>query len=116
MSATAQSLKPKLKYTAILIDDDDLVHSIWEFQAASTDKNVLCFHTTEQFLEVADIVDPSSPIFIDVDLGNGLRGEAAAERIAQLGFKNIFLATGYDASTVTKPKCVAEIVGKVPKF
>ncbi len=107
---------PKIKYDAVLIDDDKLVQMTWNMEAKEKGKTLICFTTPEEFLLKAVELDPLSPLFIDVHLGNGVRGDEFAKKVVELGFTEISLATGYEPETIVVPVGVKRVVGKYPIF
>jgi signal transduction histidine kinase len=107
---------PREKYDAVLLDDDSLITMTWQMAAKESGKTLLCFSTPEEFYLNASKIHPESPLYIDVNLGDGIRGEEVAVKASCLGFKNIYLATGYEASAITPPACVRKVVGKDPVF
>jgi len=106
--------KPKTKYDAILVDDDDLIHMTWQIVAKDKNKSIKLFKTEAEFLTEATKIDLSTPIYIDVNLANGVSGIDVAKRIHALGFAKLYLATGY--AELEKPKFIEAVVGKDPQF
>lgn len=112
-----EKAKAKKYFDAILIDDDTtLMHVIWKMAAKDSGKSVRCFANPQDFYNAADEIDPKSNVFIDVSLGDGLRGEDVAVFVHKLGFTEIALSTGHDSSSITPPNCVKKIIGKDPTF
>jgi signal transduction histidine kinase len=108
---------PREKYDAVVIDDDTtLVHIVWQMAAQKQDKRVICFITPEEFFKQSIGITFDSPLFIDVNLGDGISGVEVALKAADLGFTEIALATGFEASSLNPPSCVKRIVGKDPVF
>ncbi|HPI39360.1 MAG TPA: HAMP domain-containing sensor histidine kinase [Pseudobdellovibrionaceae bacterium] len=103
---------PKIKYDAILIDDDVLIHMAWNIVATDLKKSILCFENEALFLNSANSIDLNTPIYIDVNLANGVSGLVVAKGVFDLGFKNIHLATGYDADSIDRPQYIKSIIGK----
>ena len=102
---------------AVLLDDDELVHMTWKMTAESENKHVMHFKDADDsFYSELRKLDRRVPVFIDVSLAQGVRGDAVAERVAKLGFKRIRLATGYQADQLSRPSYVERIVGKDPDF
>lgn len=97
---------------AVLIDDDELIHMSWQYEADKKGKALKCYKSVEDFLQVADSIDRSTKIFVDSNLSDGLKGEIESEKIFNLGFKEIYLATGYSASVIEKPAWIKEVIGK----
>ncbi|PWU13501.1 MAG: hypothetical protein C5B49_14650 [Bdellovibrio sp.] len=101
---------------AILIDDDALARSCWQLKARENGKHLECFSTLNDFMKVAEKYDRKTPIYVDSNLGNGIRGEIAARDIFALGFKEIRLATGYDARDFPNMDWICAIVDKEPPW
>lgn len=107
----------RMRPDAVVIDDDvAIVHTLWKLAASEKSKYVICCRDADEFFAQSPNLDRSSPIFIDVSLGNGVRGEDVAIRISQHGFSEITLATGYDHDSLVVPSCVKRVIGKEPCF
>lgn len=101
-------------YDAVLIDDDELVHATWDLAAKARNKRILSFRRPADFFSQAHQINHSTKVFVDVELGSGLRGERVAERISVIGFEHVYLATGHDPKEICKPNGIRGIVGKEP--
>jgi len=104
--------KPKIKYDAILIDDDDLIHLTWQMLAKEKNKNIKLFKTEAEFLTAAAEIDPDTSIYVDVHLANSVNGVEVARRLHELGFFSLHLATGY--TEIEKPDFIKTLAGKDP--
>ncbi len=100
------------RYDGVLIDNDPLVLMVWNLGAKEYNKSVLCFNSEAEFNQAAAVIDKSSPVYVDVDLGQGIQGQDVAARISASGFKFIHLATGFEAQSIAKPEFIASVVGK----
>ena len=100
----------------VFIDDDDLMHMSWKMEADRSDVELNCFHTIEEFIKVATGYAKDTKIFIDSNLADGIKGEVESEKIASLGFTELYLATGYSPEDIDKPDWIKEIVGKRASF
>jgi signal transduction histidine kinase len=100
----------------IVIDNDFNIRQLWELVAKKKKRKVICFSGPNEFYSKASQFDPSTPIFIDVELDDDLRGEDVAVIIAKMGFSEIFLSTGHSQKAIAAPACVKGIVGKEPIF
>ena len=96
----------------ILIDDDELIQTSWILAANKNSKNLKCFFSIDEFLENAELYSKDVVIFIDSNLANGKRGEIESEKLYQNGFKNLYLATGYNAEDIKKPEWIKKVFGK----
>ena len=109
--------KSLLKFDAVLIDDDvELIHTMWKMAAQEQGKQILCFSRVEDFYKRAVELDKSTPLYIDVNLGAGIRGETVAAGAVSMGFTNVVLATGYENDSVSMPIGVHRVIGKDPVF
>lgn len=80
----------------VLIDDDKLIHLGWVHKAGKTGVELRCFYSVEEFLAVYKEFDLDTNIYIDSDLKQGKKGEIEVQRLYQLGFRNLYLVTGYN--------------------
>ncbi len=96
----------------VFIDDDYLIHMSWQMDAKKNNIKIDCYFSIDEFLENQLKYNRSTPIFIDSNLKNGIKGEIESEKIALLGFQNIYLATGYSPEDLDKPEWIKKIVGK----
>ena len=55
-------------------------------------------------------------IYIDSNLGDNIKGEIESEKIFNLGFKNLYLATGYGKEFIQKPPWIIEVLSKGPEI
>ncbi|KAB8033569.1 sensor histidine kinase [Fluviispira multicolorata] len=107
-------LPAKEKPYAILIDDDLFIHTIW--RATAAEKNIRYFQSAESFMNEVERFDKSTPLYIDSHLGEGLNGEDVAKKIYEMGFRDIYLATSYDACFFPPMNWIKEIRGKEPPW
>ena len=101
---------------AVLVDDDSLVRATWQMAAKDSGRHLVTFASEDEFLANQKRIPLATPLYIDVELGNGIRGEHVASRASRVGYRKIFLATGYDAGSITRPACVSGVRGKEPPF
>lgn len=100
----------------VLIDDQEMNHSTWQIIGRMKKKNVATFFNSESFFKVAATLDKNVKIYVDSDLGNGVKGEVVSREIADKGFSEIYLCTGFLAKSFGPMPWVKEIVGKKPPF
>jgi hypothetical protein len=101
---------------AVLIDDDSLVHLTWLESARENHAELMTFKSPQDFFDAAPDLEPNTPIYIDSDLGRGLKGEVVAKDIYSLGFENIYLASGFPAEHFPAHEFpwIRNFVGKEP--
>tara|TARA_B100001971_G_scaffold215195_1_gene260201 strand:+ start:25871 stop:26191 length:321 start_codon:yes stop_codon:yes gene_type:complete len=102
--------------TCILIDDDSLIHKLWEIEASKKNIDLHKFFSVNDFIENHTNFDKDSTIYIDSSLGEEIKGEDEAEKIFKLGFENIYLVTGKSPEDILNKKWIKEIRGKRPEF
>ncbi|MCC5792128.1 MAG: HAMP domain-containing histidine kinase [Legionellaceae bacterium] len=102
--------------SSVLLDDSQLVLDTWQLRAAEKDINFHAFSNVDSFMNFIDSIDVNSKIYVDSDLGNGLKGEDVARKIYDQGYRNIYLATGFDSVKFGQPYFIKGIVGKAPPF
>ena len=106
--------KPLEKMDAVLLDDDDLVQLSWRNVARQNKKALRSFTEPAPFFAALHALDRSTPIFIDSNLKNGIKGQELVPKVRELGFRMIYLTTGYDQSIFTGISGLTGIVGKDP--
>lgn len=106
----------KEKPAAILIDDDFLIRLTWKISAQSKGFSFIAFENCQDFIDQRDRFDLQIPIYIDSNLGKGVRGEEIAQDIYKLGFHEIYLTTGYEAEDFVSLPWIKAIVGKTPPW
>ena len=94
---------------AILIDNDPMMHLTWGRAAERSQKRIRAFYSVEAFQRVAEEFNMATPLYVDSDLGQGIRGEVEAERICRAGFENIFISTGLNDFTLRRLRSVLSI-------
>jgi len=87
---------------------------MWTYAAKEKQKTVDLYFNADSFIAKAAEIDPTTPIYIDSNLGNGLRGELIAKDLYEMGFHEIYLATGYPADDFEPMEWIKGIVGKEP--
>jgi len=105
----------KKKADAILLDDDKLVHRVWGNIARKNQRSLISFYSAENFLNALTEFDTNTPVYIDSNLGNGIQGQTLIPHVRDLGFKSVYLATGYERGQFTDKEIEGfQVVGKDP--
>lgn len=104
------------RWDAILIDDDALARATWKIAAGRKGKTFRSFATTADFLKDAPAIDRQTPVYVDSELGDGVKGETEALKIHALGFGEIYLATGHAPQKFAGLAHLRGVVGKEPPW
>lgn len=104
----------KMQVAAILIDEDPLIRLSWQMRANDLKKEIATFSSASEMLEKHHLFPKETPVFVDSDLGNNIKGEYLDKHIHEIGFQNIYLATGYPADKFERLPWLKGIVGKEP--
>lgn len=107
---------PARMLDCVLIDDDPMNHMVWNLSATRHRKMLQTFTAPDAFLAIAAQLQKQTPIYIDSQLGETLKGEDVAKTIHALGFENIYLATGYRATDFAPMPWIKGISGKRPPW
>ena len=98
----------------ILVDNDDLVHIVWETKAAARGLTLKGFSSVAALLSFSEVIPRHIPIFLDSDLGSKIKGQTFAPELRKLGFQRIYVTTNYkelhgtyllDVDAVIPKKC-----------
>ncbi|MGE3611029.1 MAG: hypothetical protein AB7I27_15670 [Bacteriovoracaceae bacterium] len=99
----------------VLIDDDKFTRLNWDIFCKSNSISFRSFRNIDEFL-LNDIgFDPNVHIFLDSNLGENVKGETESEKIAKLGFVNLYLATGYEKESIVRPSWIVKVFSKKPE-
>ncbi|HAZ08520.1 MAG TPA: hypothetical protein DCZ01_08385 [Elusimicrobia bacterium] len=101
---------------AVLIDDDPLTRMNWKMAASRSDKKFKSFSTVVEFLNEAPAISLETPVYVDAKLADDVNGAQESLRIHELGFQEIYLATGHEAAKFAAYKHLRGVVGKEPPW
>ena len=79
----------------VLIDDDSIVHMVWKLSAKTFGKRIRIFQDPPSDDELNSIPH-GTPIYVDQNLRNGIRGTEVSKRLFEKGYRNLVLASGFD--------------------
>jgi signal transduction histidine kinase/FixJ family two-component response regulator len=99
----------------VLIDNDELVRLNWKRTFEKKEENLDVYDSVADFLKKSGAYTSDIKVYVDSDLGNGLKGEVLSEEIFELGFKNINLTTGYNVNKDDIPSWITSIIEKSPE-
>jgi len=100
----------------ILIDDDKYILLSWSLKAKKEGVKFFSFESVDSFLNNSKKFEFGTAIYIDSNLSRGIKGEIESQRIAALGFKNIFLTTGYSDLDISSYPWIKKLVSKECPF
>lgn len=100
----------------VLLDDDELVHMVWRHAAKTEGKKVLHFSHPDEFFSYSSKLHKGTAIFVDSQLGNGLKGEDIAKKMAAMGFTELWLCTGFSPANYRGLTYLRGCVGKDPPW
>jgi signal transduction histidine kinase len=113
--STLKYLPISFKKTAhVLIDDDKLMHIHWKMLYEKRGLEILTYFSVSDFLKEATLIDKGSIIYIDSNLSNDFKGEVESKNIYDLGFKTIYLTTGYTDFDIKPYPWIKDVLGKSP--
>lgn len=101
--------------SAVLLDDDPLVHLNWRLAAKAAGAELKAFETPGDFYGALGSLPKDAPIYIDSELGGGARGEEIARDLHEKGYSDLTLATGHDAGAFAGLPWL-KVTGKEPPF
>jgi len=100
----------------VLIDNDELVIMSWRMSAKKANIELLAFASVDEFLKHNSEIPKETEIYIDSELDDDKRGEIEAHKIFNLGFENLFLASGKTFEASELPSYFKGRVSKRPQF
>lgn len=100
----------------VLIDDDELVRLTWTLAAGRAGKRLMVYAGPDEFYSDAGMIDRAAAIYIDSDLGDRRKGQEELPRIHALGFREIYLSTGFEPERFDGIEHLRGVVGKTPPW
>jgi len=93
----------------VLIDDDELIRAAWLMVARARGHQLSTFSSYEEFEKAR--IDPSVPIYVDLNLANDVCGIVIARNLLSSGYRKVFLSTGMEI-TSDLPRGISGVIGK----
>jgi len=100
----------------ILIDDDELIRDVWMLCAKQANINLFVYASIDEFQNEINLFSKNVLIYIDSHLSGTIKGELYAKKLYEMGFKEIYLTTGFQPDYFTPMPWIKAIVGKEPPF
>lgn len=104
-------IMPK-KPDLVLIDDNTLMTMSWEMTAERMNHQIITFTTSADARNVIPFLPRETPIYVDSSLSDNEKGEDFAKELYDIGFKYLFLATGFEPDSFGDLPWIKAIVGK----
>lgn len=99
----------------VLIDDNKLVSEVWRIESKKSRKKLITFSDKNSFMKHSNQISKTTPIYLDLCLGNE-NGDEIAKELFDLGYKELYITTGYDITKINKSFWIKDILGKEPPF
>ena len=100
---------------AVLLDDDMLVHMNWKMAAKAAGVGLKAYKEPATFLTETAASAKNTPIYIDSDLGNDVKGEDIAQTLHEKGFADLTMVTGHSPEKFAHLPWL-KVSGKEPPF
>lgn len=108
----ASNDQPKL----IFIDDDKNLTSAWESAADYQGIVIKTYNRTTDFRKILPTLAKDTPIYIDSNLRETISGEVFAKELYELGFTELYLASGHPKGYFGELPWIKDFVSKEPPF
>ncbi|HAH32747.1 MAG TPA: hypothetical protein DCL44_10585 [Elusimicrobia bacterium] len=99
----------------VLLDDDALVHMTWKMTARNKGITLKAFKTPAEFFASLETFPKDTPIYLDSELGDGVKGEDIAKDLREKGFTGIYLETGHPPEKFSHLPWL-KVIGKEPPW
>lgn len=106
--------RDKTKYDIILLDNDPLVRMTWEMKAKQKKKTILSLASASELWAMLSELDKENVFYIDVHLSENENGEQVTKELFNLGYLNLYLATGHAPDQFPHITWIKGVVGKMP--
>jgi hypothetical protein len=86
-------LSQENQWDCVLVDDDPIVGATWNLAAQKSGKKLRYFSSPQGLVTELQSFSKSTPVYIDSNLGEGIKGESLGQYLHEQGFVNLYLAT-----------------------
>lgn len=113
LSLTQPSDNPTKTANGILVDDQIELSEIIQFLAKNRQKSLDTYSTPYQLWENIASYSLDTPLFLDYDLGLPINGVDLAEKLNAMGYKVLYLATGFQIKQENMPSYLTVLPDKM---
>ncbi len=100
----------------ILIDNDEMIRVMWEFAAEEKNIHLSTYACYSDFIINISGVSKDTPIYIDSNLGETIKGEEYAKKLYDQGYKELYITTGYQRYSFNEMPWIKAVIGKDVPF
>lgn len=100
----------------ILLDNDTMITAAWRLKALIANKKIAIFNCWNDLLRVVSFYNINTPFYIDYELQDGLKGEVCAQKLYELGYREIYLTTGHPPEYFSEMPWIKKVLGKETPF
>lgn len=102
------------KFQHVLIDNDKIIHKLWEKHFKKFELSLTQYSDFKTLKNDISKFDLQTRFYIDYDLDD-CKGTDVINYLMDLGFKELYLATGYEQTDLPHLE-VKQVIGKKPQF
>ena len=88
----------------------------WRLAARQAGAELEIFDSAERLLARLEGADSLIPIYLDSRLKGGILGEDVARQLAERGFREVYITTGYPPERFRHVTWIKGVIGKDPPF
>lgn len=100
----------------VFIDDDKSLTYAWKLYAATKGISIATYNSTSDFCQDMGLFHLNTCIYIDYDLNESISGQDFAKKLYEIGFRDIYLTTGYRDLVFPEMYWIKKVIGKSPPF
>jgi len=100
----------------IFIDDNESLAQAWELAGSAVGKKIKIYHSVDKLLAEISHYPKSMPLYIDSHLPGEMPGQELAKILYDLGYHELYLATGYPPEQFSHCTWLKAVIGKSPPF
>lgn len=101
-----------IKVDLIFLDDDCLITNTWELACELKNIKINTFNEVNTFLQAIRNYAKSTPIYIDSELTDNIKGEEIARDLYMVGYRELYLVTGKSHDSFSELYWIKSIAGK----
>ena len=107
----------KERFDVVHVEDDLYIRKFWVHRAELAGLRILSISKPDELFNHLSSIGKHCLFYIDQNLGKGsIDGMNLAKKLFNLGFRSLFLSTGYDEGDLPRTKFLKGIVDKYPPW
>lgn len=110
----AQEILADQSIDFVYVDDEEIHRTTWDIWSQKNAYKSKIYSKMEDLINEQHLLPKKRPLFLDYNLDSNHKGEYWAQKLSDLGFTEIFIATSMSSDSIVQSKYIKGVLGKNP--